>query len=130
MDSNEIETLLRELGETPADLARRLGVNDATISRWRSGRHAPSGLYAAKVAELLAMVAARKYRARGTGDAATLIAALVDATAPPPSPLDDEYTRGYRQGYRDAAAAVVAALGRPDAPRPTPQEYRNDHPRR
>lgn len=105
---NDIDRLLVALGETPAGLARRLGVSEATISRWRGGKHAPSGLYAERVAQLAAAVELRG-ATRDSGPQA-LVDALVDAAMPPPLAGDDDYRRGYRQGYRDAVAAMLQGL--------------------
>lgn len=110
MDDTAIERLLSALGDSPAGLARRLGVSEATISRWRSGQHAPSGLYAEKVRDLLALIELRGQPDRGQ---AALVARLVDAAMPPDPADTDPFRRGYRQGYRDAVAAMLGGLANP-----------------
>lgn len=107
---NDIVRLLDELAISPADLARRLGVSEGTVSRWRSGTHAPSGLYAQKVAELAAQAAIARRNADRGDDVAATSEHLLDLVAPQPGLRDDDYSRGYQQGYRDAVARVLAGL--------------------
>lgn len=108
----DINRLLADLGLSPAELARRLGVSEAAVSRWRSGRHAPQGLYAARLAELEATAAIRRATAPGL-DLAALIAGLLDHAAPPLGPEAAEYERGYRDGYRAAISTALGALAEP-----------------
>jgi transcriptional regulator with XRE-family HTH domain len=114
---NDIERLLDELRISPAALARRLGVSEATVSRWRSGQHSPSGLYAVKVADLLAAIDRRKGGSANAGEVIAMVTALLDHTsdsAPAPASDDDnDYRRGYRQGYRDAVASMLTAVVNP-----------------
>lgn len=48
-----IDARLVALNQTQAQAAADIGVSEATISRWRSGRHAPSGGQLAALADWL-----------------------------------------------------------------------------
>lgn len=43
MRTNELKSLREKLGDSQWDFARRLGINQATISRWEAGRIPKNG---------------------------------------------------------------------------------------
>jgi transcriptional regulator with XRE-family HTH domain len=106
----DINRLLRDLGMSPAELARRLGVSEAAVSRWRSGRNQPQGLYAARLAELAATAQLR--RVDGP-ELPTLVAGLLEHAAPLPGPDAPDYQRGYAEGYRAALQTMLGAIAAP-----------------
>jgi transcriptional regulator with XRE-family HTH domain len=120
-----LDLLMRDLGLTPAQLARRIGVSESAVSRWRSGRNEPQGLYAARLREL--RVLADHQGPRGHLDLAALANTLLDRAAPLAGPDSADYERGFREGYREAAATVLRALtGLAPTLTTTPQEQQYD----
>jgi transcriptional regulator with XRE-family HTH domain len=50
--TEEIRRVRRQLDETQAEFAKRLGVDPVTVARWETGQRACSGIYALAVARL------------------------------------------------------------------------------
>ncbi len=53
LSAGDLLRLRQKLGLTQATLARLLGVNYVTISRWESGRHRPSALAREKLVRMM-----------------------------------------------------------------------------
>ncbi len=50
--AEDIRRVRRQLNETQAEFAKRLGVDPVTVARWETGQRRCSGLYAVAVARL------------------------------------------------------------------------------
>lgn len=50
--SKRLKRLRKETGDSQAELAARLGVQQSTVSRWERGSSTPAGLYLATLNKL------------------------------------------------------------------------------
>jgi transcriptional regulator with XRE-family HTH domain len=72
--AEDVRRIRRHLGETQAQFARRLDVDQVTVARWETGQRACSGPYAVAVARLDPERRKTARAGRATGDEATLSA--------------------------------------------------------
>lgn len=95
--SDWLDTTMENNGIRGRDLARRLGVSDGAVSRWRSGAAKPSASTTAKIGNLLGVDPVRLILTAGHID---------PADAPGIEPLSVPSPTARRQKAIDAFAAI------------------------